>query len=164
MTITCCFIREQYFLDNAHFVKMLDAGNTAKQARRTHICIEIFANNNFFYIPLRRNLGADVRKFGRIGHSVPTSGRPDAGLDYRYSLIVNNSEYIEIPETQRIPDSQYQKLAADFPTIQAEFGQYIAGFIKAAKKNRIEREPLYRESSLVNFRHELCSQDVIITK
>ena len=154
--ITCCFIREQYFLDNAHFIKMLDAGNTAKQSQRTHMCIEISANGNSFYIPLRRNLGADVRKFGRIGHSVPTNGRPDAGLDYRYSLIVNDSKYIEIPAAQRIPNSQYQKLVADFPVIQTEFEQYVTGFIKAAKKNRIEREPLYRESSLVNFRKELC--------
>ena len=40
-------------------------------------------------------------------------------------------------------------------TIQNEFEQYLLGFIKAANKKRIEREPLYRESSLVNFLNEL---------
>lgn len=158
MSITCCFIREQFFIDNAHFVKILDPGNTVKQSRRTHLCIEITANSNTFYIPLRNNLGADVRKYGRIGHALPSNGRPDAGLDYRYALIVNDPKYIEIPTAQRIPNSQYQKLLSDFPVIQAEFEQYIAGFIRASKKNRISREPLYRESSLVNFRNELSLQ------
>ena len=35
MAITCCFIKEQYFIDNAHFSKMLDSGNTDKQSHRS---------------------------------------------------------------------------------------------------------------------------------
>ena len=86
MAITCCFIKEQYFIDNAHFSKMLDSGNTGKQSHRVHLCIQIVADSNTFYLPPRNNLGADVRKFGRIGHSVPTQNRPQAGIDYRYAL------------------------------------------------------------------------------
>ena len=51
--------------------------------------------------------------------------------------------------------SQYQRLLADISVIETEFEQYLSGFMKAAKKNRIAREPLYRESSLVNFLGEL---------
>ena len=36
-----------------------------------------------------------------------------------------------------------------------EFKTYLMGFIKAIKKNRIHREPLFRESSLINFVSEL---------
>jgi len=36
-----------------------------------------------------------------------------------------------------------------------EFKVYINGFIKATKKKRVEKEPLYRESSLINFKKEL---------
>lgn len=39
---------------------------------------------------MRNNLGAEIRKFGRIGHAVPSEKRENAGLDYRYALIVND--------------------------------------------------------------------------
>ena len=68
-----CYIRESYFIERRHFVKMLDTGNTMKQSHRTHLCVKIEMN----------------------------------------------------------------------------------GYIKAAKKKRDEKEPLYRESSLINFRTEL---------
>ena len=100
-------------------------------------------------------MGADVRKFSRIGHPIPSKGRPDAGIDYRYALIINDPWYIEIPASQRIPNSQYQKLLTDIADIETEFQQYLSGFMKAAKKGRIVREPLYRESSLCNFLDEL---------
>lgn len=155
MAVTCCFIKEQYFTDNAHFDKMLDSGNTGKQSHRTHLCVRLTSNGNTFYLPLRNNLGPAVRKFGRIGHPIPANGRPDAGIDYRYALIINDAKYIEIPTAQRIPNSQFQRLLADISVIETEFEQYLSGFMKAAKKNRIAREPLYRESSLVNFLGEL---------
>ena len=159
MDIICCYIKEQFFIDHSHFVKMLDPGNTDKQSRRAHLCVRITSNGNAFYIPLRNNLGADVRKFGRIGHAVPANGRPAAGIDYRYALIVNDAKYIEIPTAQRIPNSQYQKLIADYSTIETEFEQYLNGFLKAARKHRIDRESLYKESSLVNFLDELGMPD-----
>ena len=155
MPITCCFIKEQYFINNAHFAKMLDSGNTIKQSHRTHLCVQLTINNNTFYIPLRNNLGSAVRKFGRIGHSIPADNRPNAGLDYRYAIIVHDPDYIEIPSSQRIPNRQHQKILSDISTIQTEFEQYLTGFIKAAKKNRIDKEALYRESSLINFLEDL---------
>lgn len=62
-----CFIRESYLKKNASFLKMLDSGNISKQSKRTHLCVLIELNANKFYIPLRNNLGDEVRKFGRIG-------------------------------------------------------------------------------------------------
>lgn len=96
MSITCCYIKEQYFKEHSSFVKMLDPGNTAKQSHRSYLCLKITNDGNDYYLPLRNNLGADVRPYGRIGHSVPSASRSDAGLDYRYALIVNDSKYIEI--------------------------------------------------------------------
>ena len=155
MSITCCFIKEQFYIDHAHYKNMLDSGNTVKQSKRTHLCLQVSSNGYNFYIPLRKNLGDAVRKYGRIGHSVPTENKPNAGIDYRYTIIVNDPQYIEIPSSQRIPKSQQQKLQGDISVIKAEFERYLTGFMKAAKKNRIEREPLYRKSSLINFLTEL---------
>ena len=112
-------------------------------------------NSNKFYIPLRNNLGDDVRKFGRIGHSVPSDKRKNAGLDFRYALIINDESYIEIQKDKRIPESQYRKIKNDYDAISNEFSVYVKGFIKVAKKKRIDKEPLYRVSSLVNYTSEL---------
>ena len=155
MDIKLCFIKETYFKKNEHFVKLLDIGDTEKQSKRTHLCVKIEKDGNAYYIPLRNNLGEDVRKFGRIGHSIPSEKRKNAGLDYRYALIVNDNSYIELQKTKKIPESQYRKIADDYEKIVGEFTVYVSGYVKAAKKKRHEKEPLYRESSLINFFEEL---------
>lgn len=155
MEPTLCYIRENYFKDNPSFQKVLDTGDTAKQSRRTHLCLLIESSGNKFFIPLRNNLGAEIRKYGRIGHAIPSEKRKNAGLDYRYALIVNNSSYIELQTTQKIPESQYRRMKEDYEKIVNEFTKYLNGYIKALQKKRILKEPLYRESSLINFISEL---------
>lgn len=150
-----CFIREEYFQKHSSFVKMLDTEDTRKQSKRTHLCVMLCQDENHYYIPLRNHLGAEIRKFGRIGHAVPSEKRKDAGLDYRYALIVNDDAYIDWQTEKKIPKSQYRKIGNDYEMIQAEFAVYLNGFIRAARKGRNDKEPLYRESSLVNFMSEL---------
>lgn len=150
-----CYIREMYFNERTHFVKMLDTGNAKKQSRRTHLCVKIEMDGNKYYIPLRNHLGNEIRKFGRIGHAVPSASRTEAGLDYRYALIVNDDHYVELQTQHKIPESQYRRIKADYEEIRREFHTYLNGYIKAARKKRIEKEPLYRESSLINFSVEL---------
>ena len=91
----------------------------------------------------------------RFSPGKPSDKRKDAGLDYRYALIVNDESYIELQTEKKIPESQYRKIKSDYDTIKAEFTIYVNGYVKAAKKNRVEKEPLYRESCLVNFKKEL---------
>lgn len=150
-----CYIKEEYFAERKHFVKMLDTGNTLKQSKRTHLCVEIELDYNKYYVPLRNNLGDEVRKFGRIGHSIPSESRANAGLDYRYALIVNDDKYIELQLEKKIPNSQIKRIKADYEQIKNEFEIYVRGFAKAVKKNRNEKEPLFKESSLVNFISEI---------
>lgn len=151
MAVTLCYIKEEYFILHKDFSKMLDAGNPQKQSRRTHLFLELDVDSNHYCIPLRNNLGDPVRKYGRIGHSIPSDSRKNAGLDYRYALIVNNTDHIELQNERKIPRSQIRKIHADYDQIRQEFEVYLRGFIKAAKKQRIAKEPLYRESSLCNF-------------
>lgn len=155
MNIVCCFIAESFFLDHPHYVKMLDPGSSIKQSHRSYLCLKVNADGNDYYIPLRNNLGTDIRPYGRIGHSLPSESRANAGLDYRYALIINNPKYIDIPKTQRIPTAQMKRIVADYSVITSEFNHYLSGFKKALRKNRIHREALYRESSLINFIDEL---------
>ena len=155
MEPTLCYIRESYFKSNPSFQKILDTGNTIKQSRRTHLCLEIESAGYKFYIPLRNNLGAEIRKYGRIGHAVPSEKRKNAGLDFRYTLIVDNISYIEPQTTRKIPESQYRRIKTDYEKIVDEFTTYLTGYIKALRKGRHEKEPLYRESSFINFTSEL---------
>ena len=100
---------------------MLDPGNTSKQSRRTHVCVQVTVDSNSFYIPLRNHLGDAVRKFGRIGHSVPSQSRPNAGLDFRYTVIINDRQYIEPHTTQKLPNSQYRILTTAYEEIKQQF-------------------------------------------
>lgn len=151
MNSVLCYIREEYFRDHDQLIKILDPGNIDKQSKRTHLCIRIEIDNNQYFIPLRNNLGEPVRKFGRIGHPVPSVKRKNAGLDYRYAMVINDSKYIELQTEIKIPNSQYKCIRNDMECIQKEFEVYLKGYIKAVKKHRNEKEPLYRESSLINF-------------
>lgn len=76
---------------------------------------------------MRNNLGAEIRKFGRIGHAVPSEKRENAGLDYRYALIVNDPFYIEMQKERKIPASQYKCIQRDYDLIQSEFAIYLRG-------------------------------------
>lgn len=134
---------------------MLDPGNTNKQSKRTHICILFSINNNNVLVPLRNNLGEPIRKFGKIGFSVPSSKRPRAGLDYRYSLIVNDTSYLEYHSTEKLPQSQYSIISSNYKTITNELTTYVNRYIKVANKRRNTIEPLFKNSSLINFHKEL---------
>ena len=151
----CCFITEEFFLEHPNYIKILDIGNTGKQARRTHVCLRLSIEENTFYIPLRKNLNGGLRVFGRIGHDVPSSIYPNAGLDYRHVLIINESKYIEPHETEKLPASQYNIINTDYEDIRREFEVYLRKYINAVKKNRVSREPLFADTSLVNFHQEL---------
>ncbi len=150
MSIKFCYIKRNYYIDHKRYINMLDAGLEDKQSHRTHLCIQIEKDNRKYYIPLRNNLGDPVRKFGRIGHSIPSKSRQNAGLDYRYALLAEE-KYIEWQDERKIPKSQYRKIEAEYDEIKKEFEIYLNGYKKAAKKQRLDREPLFRVSSLRNF-------------
>lgn len=153
--IECVFIRREYFEINRYYVKILDSGNFEKQCKRMYLFLKVTYQDNNFYIPLRKNLGNGERIFGKIGYNLPTATKPLAGLDYRYMLIVNDKGYIEHPKELRIPKSQYLAIEENYATIEKEVITYVKGYVKVAKKNRVDRTAKYRESSLINFHSEL---------
>jgi len=155
MNVQYCFITREYFEEHSNFTNMLDPGNADKQSKRTHLGVLINVDKNKVYIPLRNNLGDDVRKYGKIGFSVPSQKRPKAGLDYRYALIINDEKYIEYHTSKKLPNAQKLIINNNFDIIEREINTYITRYIKVAKKKRVEKEPLFRNSSLINFHHEL---------
>ncbi|MCB2298018.1 hypothetical protein [Clostridium tagluense] len=152
--ISCVFIKKQYFIDNKHFIKMLDPLSIEKQSKRSYFFLKLEYENNNLLVPLRSHI-EPIRKFGIIGYSVPSKDKPKAGLDYRYILIVNDYKDLEIPEYSKIPESQNKIINSDFESIKKQVLAYVKGYVKSAIKNRENIEPKYKESSLHNFQNEL---------
>jgi hypothetical protein len=148
-------IKKKYFIEKSHFVKMLDPDEVDKQVNRNYLFIEVKFKNNRLLIPLRTNLGNPNRAFGVIGFAVHSKSKPLAGLDYRYILIVNDEKYLDFQEKLKIPRSQQNSIANNYDQIEDEAIKYVQDYIPCAIKNRAEREPKYRESSLQNFNNEL---------
>ena len=146
------FIKEEYFIDNSAFVEMLDPNDLIKQSARCYLFIGIQYLENKFYVPIRKNIDLHI---GKIGYPLPSSTRPNAGLDFRKTLIVNNDSYIQKLSTIEISSSQMNKLNSDINTIEALFISYINGYIKAALKGREKIDKLYKFSTLHNFHDEL---------
>ena len=108
------FIKEDFFKENSGFEEMLDPFDLEKQTARQYLYVNVKYNDNNILVPLRRNIG----KSPKLYYPVPSKTRPNAGLDYRKMLIVNNEDYIEIPSGQRLAESQTKIISDNYDTIE----------------------------------------------
>ena len=154
MDVQYCYITEQYYIDNPNLIKVLDIGDSSRHNIRTHLCLSIRYLNNLILVPLRKNLGEADRKFGKIGFAVPSQSKPNAGLDYRYIMIINDMQYIRY-DSPRISNSQIRIIDTNYNTIEKEAIKYIKSYIRVANKGRVDKTARFRESSLINFHNEL---------
>ena len=153
-TVSYCYILESFYEDYPNLIQILDIGDSSKHNIRTHICLQINYNDNNVLIPLRKSLGDPIRKFGKIGFSVPSNSKPNAGLDYRYIMIINDPKYIRF-DSPRIPIPQQRIIENNYDTIEKEALEYITSYIRVAQKCRIQKTARFRASSLVNFHNLL---------
>lgn len=150
----CVFIKQEYFQKNNDLVEILDPNNLEKQSQRKYIFLGFKYENNTILVPLRTNM-SDILKIGQIGYKVPSEEKPNAGLDYRKMLIVNDSTYIEDPEYLKIPTSQIRIINANYDTIKNQIIAYLNGYKKSAKKGRHLKDKKFKYSTLHNFHDEL---------
>ncbi|TDK54768.1 hypothetical protein E2K98_28785 [Bacillus salipaludis] len=145
---------KQDFLDPE---EVLDK-NKGKAARETrvYVCLKLEYENNTFLIPLRRDLAGMPGHplFQKACYPVPSENKPDAGLDFRKIIVVNEPSLYRIDEA-KISAKQRNTMQDNFEVIKNLAIDYIDGFKKAARKNRQKREPLYKYSALNNFLEEL---------
>lgn len=149
-----CYIIGDYYSDHPNLKKILDIDDSTKHNTRTHLCLNVRYNGNNILIPLRKNLGQAVRPFGKIGYPVPSQSKPNAGLDYRYIMVINETKYLRF-DTPRISSKQSSAIEDNYSIIEKEVIEYINSYIRVARKNRIDRTARFRESSLINFHKEL---------
>ena len=146
------FIGQEYFRDKAGFVEMLNPGDIVKQSSRLYLAMDTMYNGNAFFVPLRKSINLSI---GRIGYPVPSSTRPNAGLDFRKALIVNCGMYSSCFTDIAISSSQMNKLVDDISIIEGLFTNYVKGYVKAVHKNRAHLDRLFKFSTLHNFHAEL---------
>lgn len=152
--VSYCYIVEEYYKDHPDLQKVLDVDDNTKHNIRTHLCLNIKYKGNNILIPLRKNLGAADRAFGKIGFPVPSMSRPKAGLDYRYIMVINDKKYLRY-DTPRISNKQSAAIENNYSIIEREAIEYIEAYIRVALKNRVAKTARFRESSLINFHEEL---------
>ncbi|AYD39368.1 hypothetical protein D4Z93_01940 [Clostridium fermenticellae] len=98
------------------------------------------------------------RKFGIIDYPVPSNTRPNAGLDYRKILIVNDSKYIVnvgIEDSDGVSKSQQRIIRNNYLIICKQIIAYVKRYVYSAIKEREKIEAKYRFSTLHNFHSEL---------
>lgn len=147
------FIKNDYFLDHPDLKEILKS-DKMDESNRVHLFLNIRYKENNIFIPLRSNIDP-MPKFGLIGFAVPSKARPNAGLDYRKILIINDLDYIEFPDYMKIPVSQQKLINQGISTIEAQSIDYIKGYEKSFKKGRTLKDNKYKYSSLCNFHKEL---------
>lgn len=154
MKVNMVFIKQEYFKDHKDFVEMLDPNDQEKQSRRRYIFFEMQYKGNTILAPLRTNI-PKIDQLGNVAFKVPGENRPNAGIDYRKLLIINNNKYIERPEYNNISRKQMSTISTNYEKIQSNINKYIDGYIKSAKKGRNLIDKKFRFSTLHNYHNEL---------
>lgn len=152
--VSYCYIYELYYKEHPNLKQILDIDDSSKHNIRTHLCLKVSFKGNNILVPLRKSLGNPKRKFGKIGYSVPSKSKPNAGLDYRYIMVIQDNKYIRY-DKPRIPTSQQKIIKDNYSTIEKEALEYISSYIRVAKKKRVQKNARFRSSSLINFHSEL---------
>lgn len=151
---SCIFIKEEYFNENTNLVEMLDPRDLEKQTQRKYVFLQFKHNGNNLLVPLRSEI-PNLSYIGQVGYMAPTEGRPNAGLDYRKILIVNDIKYMETHTYLKIPASQAKIINNNFNSIKNQVIAYVDGYVKSANKNRHLRDKKFCFSTLHNFHTEL---------
>lgn len=154
ITVNYVFIKSSYFQDHPNLVELIDPiTNTAKLSRRTHLHIELNYDGYTVYVPMRKFI--NLAKYGKIGFPLPSTSRPNAGLDYRKMLLINDRKYIQKLIHIKIARSQINTIEKNYTRIQKEVEGYIRGYINAYHSDCIDKSKKYRYATLKNFNHIL---------
>jgi len=116
------------------------------------IILEIAACKCF--VPFRSNLPLEP-KFKKARFLLPTANKPQAGLDYRKLLLLNDDKYIQIQQSVLISHAQKKRIDENYELITKEVSSYIQKYMREFKRGRASRNFLYQFSTLKNYHREL---------
>lgn len=141
-------ISDSYFEDFPDLTEIMEADS------RVYLGIILKKDSNNYFIPLRSH-APKKPVYRKSIYPIPSNTRPNAGLDMRKALIVNDSKYITVISNPKIANRQMKKINSDISTIENMFDIYVRGYKRAFRKDRLERELPFRYSTLKNYHVEL---------
>lgn len=147
------YLKDDFYEDNHDLKEIIYPSRNGDD--RPYFFLSIKYKDNNIFVPLRSHLPDSKKVGGQIGYPVPSSTKPNAGLDYRKLLIINDLKYIETNAYIKIAPSQQRIIRANKSTIEAQVVDYIKGYEKSFQKNRTKRDNKYVYSSLCNYHEEL---------
>ena len=145
-----CKISPSYFQAFPELVREADLKET-----RLYFGVCININDNNCFIPFESNLHDHPYLRQHSQYLLPSSTRPNGGLNLEKCLIINELQYvIPVPDPQ-IASSQYKKLIAEQEIVRNKLELYINKFVKACEKKREDKEYIFKFSTVHQFKEEL---------
>lgn len=124
-----------------------------KFENRPYLFCEFSYEGNKVYVPFRSNINDAGRQIDSISHDVAYNNRPNARLDFRKMLIINDSSYLK--GEVLINNVQHSIIKKDKHIIEQKIKEYIDGYIKNCNKDRSKHAYRYRFTTLINYHQEL---------
>jgi len=147
--IYICTISPDYFID---FPDVRD--EALDKPQRFYLAINVQINGLNFAIPFHGKLRDDPQ-LREAQYRLPTSERPKRGLNFSKCLLITKPEQISsiclIEQASINPKSQ-QELRINSDDIINKFKLYLNNYLKACSKNRENREPKFRYSTLHHYK------------
>ena len=151
-------IKDSYFLNNSKLKEFL----LNKSENRIYLGLIVRLSDELnCFVPLRSNLPNNIRVQELGVFRVPSNTKPDACLDLTKTLLINQSEFLEVLSKNEvwIPLVQKKKIEKNLRELERLVQNYIKGYCKEYK-HRIRRpekkiDPLYQYSTLQNYHNIL---------
>lgn len=126
-----------------------------KEAREKRVYVKVCIDDLLFLIPLRSNI-SNLTKNSALKNcffEVPSSTRPNAGLDFTKAVLVENEDLIECDGA--FAHSQKQRILSNYSLIESMYKTYYERFKKSLKKNRTDRDQEFKYCVLRNHEDKI---------
>jgi len=143
-------INKSFFIENPDLTKEADLKST-----RIYLGIVIQINNNNCFIPLETKLKENELLARKSQWPLPSSTRPDAGLNFEKCLIINDLRHLNLIHNPQIANSQKRGIDNNKKSIRARLNRYIENYIKAYNKDRHLKDYIFKFTTLHYFHKEL---------
>jgi len=122
---------------------------------RIYLCLLININNNTVLIPFESEVPQIEALLKNSLYKLPSTTRPEAGLNFEKLLIINDHSYLDIIPSPRIANSQKKEIENNKEAIKEKLEKYIENYIKACNKQREKKVFIFKFSTLHLFKEEL---------
>ena len=128
---------------------------------RPYTCLLIETKDEYFIcVPFRSNI---THKDAFLFKNTQRSSHTPSGLDYRKTVIIKNSEYIDSVTKAIVDDDEYKATIANIERIVNEVNEYVEKYIKHIQQTSIlhprEFERHYQYSTLKYF-HDILRLNI----